>query len=571
MPSRFEDSELSASNSQDMPSEIEIESRGSVDTGFSQLLVRPGQTAQRAPCSCACAGGSDVREWIAVVAQRERLGLSAGEAYTKAWNLISNYNPFPATLGRICPHPCEAACSRSEKDGAVAINALERFLGDWALAQRLPLRKRDESRKPESIGVIGAGPAGLSFAYQMARRGHHVTVYEKAPEPGGMLRYGIPAYRLPKDVLEAEIRRIKDLGVEIILNTAVGKAVSVQCLKQSHTILFLGLGAGKARMLGIPGENGPGVWTGTDYLARLNSGERIDLGCQAVIVGGGNTAIDAARAARRHGAHVTVVYRRTRDQMPAIESEVDDAAAEQVVFEFLAAPVEIKREAELVQGLIAQRMILGEPDDSGRPAAIAVSGSEFYIPADSVIVAVSQEPQWDGLEDLNPGAVWLHPAEQGSITDDVWAGGDALGLGIAGLAIAQGRQAAEALDAKLRKDIRPRPALPPRVSGEAIDYDYYPPMRSAQKPRRPVEVRLREPDLEIQETISESAFLEEVARCFSCGACMGCEQCYMYCNAGGFTRVGQVEPGSYFALSLDKCEGCGKCIELCPPGFLNPL
>ena len=240
---------------------------------FQQVLARPKQSEQLPPCGAGCATGADIRGWISVIAQRRKLGLWDAEAFSRAWRMVTDVNPFPATLGRICPHPCEAGCNRAGKDGAVAINALERFLGDWGLRQGLRLQQLEEDEKPESIGVIGAGPAGLSFAYQMARRGYRVTVYEKNAKPGGMLQYGIPEYRLPEDILAAEVGRIVALGVKLKLGTGIGREVSVPELRARHDILFLGIGALRARMLGIPGEDGGGVWTGTEYLASVNRGE----------------------------------------------------------------------------------------------------------------------------------------------------------------------------------------------------------------------------------------------------------------------------------------------------------
>lgn len=538
---------------------------------LAAALVRPQQQEKLPPCRVSCASGADIRGWINIVAQRQKLELSDAQAFAQAWNLLAAANPFPSTLGRICPHPCEANCNRGKKDGVVAIHAMERFLGDWALKHELSLpRLEEDGGRPESIGVIGAGPAGLSFAYQMARRGYPVTIYEKEEKPGGMLYYGIPQYRLPEDVLELEMNRILELGIDLKLNTAVGADISVADLRNRHDILFLVIGAGRGLRLGIPGEEGAGVWTGTEYLARLNRGEAIELGAQVVVVGGGNTAVDAARTARRSGAQVTILYRRTRHEMPAIETEVDDALAEGVVIEYLAAPVELIRDNGKVRALIARRMELGEPDSSGRRAPVAVEGSEYEVPAESVIAAVSQQPNWDGLGDLAPGTVWVKTAGDGKLQDRLWAGGDSLGLGIAGLAIGQGRRAAEAVHAELRGLSAPGVAQAPAVSENGVKADYYAERKPIAPVRRPVEEWLAQPDAEICGTIGEEEFLQEVSHCLSCGLCYGCGLCFMYCNAGGFSRMEHVAPGAYFALSLERCEACGKCIELCPCGFLGP-
>jgi NADPH-dependent glutamate synthase beta subunit-like oxidoreductase/Pyruvate/2-oxoacid:ferredoxin oxidoreductase delta subunit len=529
----------------------------------------PRQVEKQAPCQGGCPNSGDIRGWIGTVAQRHKLGLSREEAYTRAWRMITDVNPFPSVLGRVCPHPCESHCNRSEKDGSVAINAMERFLGDWAIENSIPLASLEAGRQPESIGVIGAGPSGLSFAYQMARRGYRVTVYERRAEPGGMLRHGIPDYRLPPEVLEAEIRRIVDLGVEIRLNTAIGRDVMLEELRDLHPILFLGIGAQKGRRLGVPGEEGPGVWSGTDYLDRVNHHKPVSLGEQVVVVGGGNTAVDAARTARRSGAEVTLLYRRTRAEMPATPGEVEEAIAEGVALEFLAAPVELERLNGGLETVVVQRMQLGEPDESGRRRPLPIEGSEYRVPADSLIAAVSQEPEWDGLDALDLGDHWPEADESGVVIDGVYAGGDVLGLGIAGMAIAHGRRAAEAVHARLRGLPPPPPESRETVGADNILMELHEEKPPALPLHLSPEEGLAHPEAEVSRGITETAFLEEAERCFSCGMCYGCQHCWMYCTPGCFTKVEESRPGVYFTLSLDECEKCGKCIEVCPCGFLE--
>lgn len=536
----------------------------------ADVLVWPAQSPKSAPCSQGCASGSDVRQWVGLVAQRAKLGLSKEHAYKRAWRLIAEANPFPATLGRICPHPCEAACNRAGKDGAVAINAMERFLGDWALRRGLRLTHIDAPSRSASVGVIGSGPAGLSFAYQMARRGHAVTVYERREHAGGMLRYGIPEYRLPKPVLQAEIDRILAFGIDLRLNAAVGSNIAVDDLRKRHELLFLGIGAGRAVRLGVPGEDGPGVLGGIEFLDAFNRGELPNRMDDAVVVGGGNTAIDAARAVRRRGARVTLLYRRTREEMPAIADEVDAALAEGVSVEFLAAPTAIRRDKDQPCAVVAQRMSLGEPDASGRRSPIPIEGALFEVPAGAVIAAVSQTPIWDGLDALGSDALARELRDGGVPHDGVFAGGDALGLGIAGGAITQGRQAAEAAHAMLADARHPAAQPSARVAGNEVRSDFYAARARVRVAERPVAERIAQADLEVHETISEDAFLEEVERCFSCGQCHGCQNCYMFCNKGNFVRIERARPGAYFTLSVESCMGCGKCLELCPTGFLSP-
>ena len=531
---------------------------------------RPVQRAKRAPCMAGCPNHTDVRGCIGVIAQRHRHGWSLDEALDRAWRMVTDVNPFPAALGRICPHPCQDGCNRSNKDGQVSINALERYVGDHGIHTGLRLTRLLTGPMPESIGVIGAGPAGLSFAYQMARRGYTVTVYERSERPGGMLRYGIPNYRLPPSVLDAEIRRILELGVVVETGTAVGEDVSVAELRARHHTLFVGIGAQKGRRLGIPGEDGFGVWRGTDYLRAANIGQPVPLTGTVVVVGGGNTAVDAARMARRAGARVIVLYRRTRDEMPASDEEVDAMHWEGVRIEFLASPVAIEREGNRVTGVRAQRMELGTRDASGRRSPVPIPDSEFTVEADAVVVAVSQAPDWSTLDDLSPGdGVWSPAPEAGPGPDGVWYGGDVEGLGIASRAIARGRFAAEALHARLRGLPEPERDTSPPIQLEDRRADFFKDTLPTRRPHLLPDIALADPGVEVQGPLTGQEFLTEIERCFSCGLCFGCEHCAMFCSAGAFTRRTDAVHGAYFELDLTACESCGKCVDVCPCGFLE--
>ena len=530
----------------------------------------PAQSDKIPPCQCGCPNGNDVRGWLAVVAQRHKTGQDKETALRFAWERLAQMNPFPATMGRICPHPCESACSRGDKDGPVAIHTLERFLGDWAVNAGLSLPKEPGTLEREWVGVIGGGPAGLSFAYQMARRGYRVTIYERSARLGGMLFHGIPEFRLPEWILGAEIGRIVDLGVEVRLETCVGVDVSLAELRERHAAIFVGIGAQRGRGLGVPGEDGTGVLAGTAFLAAVNRGEAPPIGTRVVVVGGGNTAMDAARAARRLGAAVTVLYRRSREEMPAIGEEVDEAVAEGVDLLLLAAPTRLVRDGVALVSVEVQRMGLGEPDASGRRRPVPIHGQTLHIPADSVIAAVSQEPDWIHLDGIRPDGVWVNGEPDAEITSDVWAGGDARGLGIAGMAIAQGRQAAEAVHRRLRGiDCVDPPEHRDKVVAGNVKPQFYIDRLRVVPPISSVAERLAEPERETVGTIDEEQFLAEVDRCMSCGLCFGCQHCWTYCNGSGFTRIVEPGPGNYFALALDRCEQCGECVDICPCGYLS--
>jgi formate dehydrogenase major subunit len=498
------------------------------------------------------------------------MGLTLDQAYDQAWEKLVQLSPFPATLGRICPHPCESLCSRSAKDGAVSINAMERFLGDWGISRKLPLPKIATENCCESVGVIGSGPASLSFAYQMARRGYPVTIYERRERPGGMLRHAIPDYRLPREVLDAEIQRILDMEVKLISGVEAGEDISLEDLKGRHRLLFLGMGAQAGRKLGVEGEAGPGVLSGIDYLTQRKLGLPTGLGVRVVVVGGGNTAIDAARSARRDGAEVTLVYRRSQEEMPAEQHEVSDAMTEGVRFEFLAAPSRILRDGLALAGVELQRMRLGEPGEDGRQRPVPIPGALVVIEADTILAAVSQEPDWHGIRTDGKDHDWLHTEADGKLADDLWAGGDDVGPGIASRAVAQGRLAAEAAHAKLR-GLAPPSQQPtrPAVNPASIKPDYYDAAARNAAARRPQGQWLTDPEREIDQTLTSEQACREASRCMSCGLCFGCQQCFMYCNASGFTRIVEPEPGRYFTMALEACEGCGKCIELCPCGYLE--
>jgi NADPH-dependent glutamate synthase beta subunit-like oxidoreductase/ferredoxin len=546
--------------------------------------LRPQAVDKLPPCVGECPSGNDVRGWLTAIAQREKQGLSLEEAYDRAWMIEVETNPFPAVMGRVCPHPCESACNRTFKDEAVAINSVERTVGDWGIERKLELPAiNGEGPFEEKVAVVGAGPSGLSCAYQLARRGYRVAVFDAFDKPGGMLRYGIPAYRLPREVLDAEIQRILDLGVELESNVSVGKEITLDELRQQYDAVFVGIGAHSGKMMGIPGEEGPGVFTGTEFLNRANSGQDLGVGNKVVVVGGGDTAIDAARVSlrlgpdaaavsRRMGAEVTILYRRTRAEMPAIEREIEEALEEKINIEYLAAPVKILRDSDgRLNKLVVQRMELGEPDDSGRRRPVPIEGDVYEMEADTLVLAVSQAPDWSTLGgEFETKGNWLEVDEWGRTgTEGIWSGGDTLTLGLATISIGQGRTAAESIHAKLRGLESKAAPERPGVGKDRILLDWYEAKPRAERQVLAPEDRLARPMEEMDLGISREEAVEETSRCFSCGMCFGCENCWMYCQNNCFKKTKELRPGHYYDIDLSTCDGCKKCAEECPCGFLE--
>jgi NADPH-dependent glutamate synthase beta subunit-like oxidoreductase len=486
-------------------------------------------------------------------------------------------------MGRVCPHPCETGCNRGQKDGPVGINSVERSIGDYALEKGLKMEPIEgEGPKDQKIAVVGAGPSGLSCAYQLARRGYRVTVFEGLPKPGGMLRYGIPVYRLPREVLDGEIQRILDLGVELKCDTKIGKDVSWDDIRKEYAAIYVAIGAHQGKNMGIPGEDGPGIWTGTEFLNHANSGKKVDIGTNVVLIGGGDTAIDAARVSKRliadsaamaskMGAEVTILYRRTRTEMPAIEREIEEAIEEDIKIEYLAAPIEILRDDEgALKAMVVQRMELGEPDDSGRRRPVPIEGDTYELPLETMITAVSQKPDLAAMNSAELGDGWLNGDDWGFTgVDGVWTGGDNINLGIATTSIGQARKAAEAIHAHLQGTDLPNETNGEMIRADKLKVEWYEPIDRTQRQVKSPEDRLANPFDEVDFGVTDEDALVECTRCLSCGKCFGCENCWMYCQNNVFSKVTPPTHGDFFAIKkMEVCDGCKKCWEECPCGYI---
>ncbi len=492
------------------------------------------QKADKAPCHSACPAGLNVQGYVQMVKEGK---------YKEALQIIMEDLPLPGVLGRICPHGCEDACRRSDIDEPVAIRDLKRLAAD-----QFDLREIEITCQPqrdEMVAIVGSGPAGLSAAYHLARRGIRSTIYEALPEPGGMLRVGIPEHRLPRKVLDQEIEAITNLGVEIRVNTPIGPELSVDDLfDQGYKAVYLAVGAHSGIELGIPGEKAKGVRQGVDFLREVNLSGKTPVGHKIAVIGGGNVAIDVARSAIRLGAEeVSIIYRRTRAEMPAWEEEIQAAETEGVKITYLAAPQEILVQDGEVNGLRCIRMKLGEPDSSGRRRPIPVPGSEYEIEIDQLIPAIGQRPDLTALEDITGlgfsrwGTVEVDPVSYATGRAGLFAGGDLqTGPWIAIGAVGAGREAAVSIVRYL--DGRDMAAGREPIANENPVYRPIPkgskPRSRAPMPTLAVEQRkgtFREVELGYDKALGRN----EADRCLNCAYCCDCYQCVAACGPGAVT------------------------------------
>jgi len=526
----------------------------------SWRTMQPLNIMQTPPCSHSCPINNDIRGFLRTLADKQD--------FDEAWHVLTRTNPMPATCGRVCPHPCEGGCNRRDFDYPLAINSAERAVGDYGLEKHLEHKKFIPKRK-EKVAVIGSGPAGLSCAFHLAKRGFQVKIFEAKSDPGGMMRYGIPSYRLPKEVMNREIDAILRLGIDLECNAKVGVNIPMDQLIQFYDAVFMGPGAQLGVPIGVPGEEARGVYTGVDFLKMVNSGKTVEVGKDVVVVGGGNTAMDSARVAKRLGANVCVVYRRTRVEMPAITAEIDEAMEERIMFRYHTNPVKIIADEGRVVGLLCVQMELKEPDASGRARPVPIPGSEAVIPADTVIMATGQAVDYDGLEVQRIDHKWISTNEmQMTSIDKVFAGGDAvLGLETVSAAIGQGMRAAEAIEDHIEGQVESRLSPPPVIYSKDLNTYYYQKSHRFQREALPVHIRLKGFS-EIYPAFDRDGITKEAGRCFSCGLCFNCANCYMYCPDNA---VKKAKSGTTYEFDLDFCKGCGLCAKECPCHYIQMI
>jgi 2-oxoacid:acceptor oxidoreductase delta subunit (pyruvate/2-ketoisovalerate family) len=510
---------------------------------------RPVYVDRLPPCNHACPAGEDIQSWL--------YSAESGD-YEAAWRVLVQDNPLPAVMGRVCYHPCEDACNRARLDAAVGINSVERFLGDEALRRgwRFTPPARESGKR---VLVVGAGPSGLSAAYHLRHLGHRVTIHEAGPVAGGMMRFGIPKYRLPREVLEAEVRRILDLGVELVLDTRVDNILSTLRTGEFDAA-FLAVGAHIGKRAYIPAGSAARMLDAVSVLRGMEGKERPMLGRRVVVYGGGNTAIDVARTAKRLGATESIiVYRRTRERMPAHDSEVEEALQEGVMIHWLST---IREAGDA--GITVEKMVL---DESGFPQP---TGELETLETDSVVLALGQDVDLSLLKGV-PGLV---------IRDGVVQVGSNMMTGYAGIfaggdmvpsertvtvAIGHGKKAARHIDAWLRGG---RYAAPPKhelASFEKLNTWYYSDAPKTVRPTLDV-IRRQSTFEEVVGGLDESNAQYEARRCLSCGNCFECDNCYGVCPDNAVIKLG---PGKRFEFNYDYCKGCALCAAECPCGAIQ--
>ncbi len=515
----------------------------------SWRTARPVYLSRLPPCNNQCPAGENIQAWL--------FHAESGD-YEQAWRKLVEDNPFPAIMGRVCYHSCEAACNRGQLDAPVGINSVERFLGDQAIAQGWQLAPA-AAATGKKVLVVGAGPSGLSAAYQLASLGHQVTVHEAGPLPGGMMRFGIPQYRLPRPVLDAEVQRIVDLGVRIHYHTKVSNVLESK-LEGGFDAVFLAVGAHIAKRAFIPAGDSAKVLDAVAVLRSMEGEDKPMLGRRVVVYGGGNTALDVARTAKRLGAsEAIIVYRRNREKMPAHDFEVEEALQEGVLIKWLST---IKQAGQ--SSITVEKMAL---DDKGFPQP---TGEFETLAADSVVLALGQDVDLsliegvpgltveDGVVQVNPQMMTGHAG--------IFAGGDMVPAERnVTVAIGHGKKAARNIDAWLRAAVY-QPAPKHELAGfDKLNPWYY---SDAPKTVRPMLDLIRRQSTfeEVQGGLDEGNALFEARRCLSCGNCFECDNCYGVCPDNAVIKHGT---GRGFDFNYDYCKGCGICAAECPCGAIK--
>jgi NADPH-dependent glutamate synthase beta subunit-like oxidoreductase len=510
---------------------------------------RPVYVDRLPPCNATCAAGENIQQWLFHAEEGK---------YEAAWRVLVRDNPLAAIMGRVCYHPCESACNRGQLDESVGINAVERFLGDEANRRGWEF-DRPAAASGRRVLVVGSGPAGLAAAYHLRRLGHEVVIFEAEPAAGGMLRYGIPQYRLPRSVIDSDVQRILDMGVDLRLGERV-EDVEATLRDGGFHACFLGVGSHIGKRAYIPAGDAQRITDAVAVLHQMEATSKPLLGRRVVVYGGGNTAIDVARTARRLGAEESViVYRRTREKMPAHGHEVREAMEEGVKLKWLSTITAADEE-----NITIEKMVL---DEDGMPQP---TGEFETMEADSVVLALGQDVDLDLLQRLpdlaiERGVVSVDP-NQATTHPGIFAGGDMVGgERTVTAAVGHGKRAARAIDAYLRGTTYKAPPKHERATFDRLNTWYY---ADAPNTIRPVLDIIRRQSTfdEVVGSLDEDNALYEARRCMSCGNCFECDTCYGVCPDNAVIKLG---PGRRFAFNYDYCKGCGLCVAECPCGAIR--
>ncbi len=547
----------------------------------SWRYMRPKYEDKTPPCNHACPAGTDIVRFVMLIEEGKT---------RSAWLKIKEENPFPGVCGRVCFHPCETNCNRGQYDQPVSIQGLERFVADASIRARSRHLDRYGERS-DRIAILGSGPAGLSCAYHLALLGYNPEVFEALPVPGGILRVGIPEYRLPLKVLNRKISDIEALGVKIRTGTNIGRDF-FDGQGRTYQAVFVATGAHQSQRLGISGEEGAGVIPGLTFLREIRMDQKNPPGKRVAVVGGGNTALDAARSALRVGSEPLILYRRSQDEMPAFVGEIEEALEEGISIEFLTQPVRIMRENGRVAGLECVRMRLGDVDETGRKRPIPIEGSNFTVEVDGILVAIGEAPDLSLMPsnaEMGWGSLSLQDVSRAE-SRGIFFGGDLVSpFRTVAHAVGSGKKGAISIDAFLRGE-KPSEALEMTQIGDTggvsmrkyldtgyralsrhvVNFDelntaYFKHMNQTERLSAAVSDRIRD-FREVNRGLDRQRARYEAERCFKCGTCNDCENCYVFCpDISILKNMRKLK----HEINYDQCKGCGICFTECPRGAIS--